>query len=376
MVKRDNFHKDEVRKVFGVIAVEVEVLPFTLAAPGTNYDLDKEFTASIYYCSIYSPWRKEPGICPGERDLKQYEIELADMKAHGITNPLCWQMDKWDLESFREVLRLRREMGMVNRPLYSMPESNLHCGSTLTAENEPVLKERIDAVLQVVEEELGHRDVYFYGIDESTQYEKEFPIWRKMHEFGAKTFVSDCKYPEPLSMAGVPGNIVDLIVRAWLPEPEMKNYTRIRHENNGKVWCYGMPQGGVENPAYYRRYYGVLCYFSDYDGFATYCYYEAFGHPWNDNDHYYRDHNMVYPTADGIVGTLQWEGMREAVDDIRYLTTLRQQMRANANVPEAAWLIAEANAFLDSVNPLSCDLVQVRNKTIELLLAFSDITGY
>jgi hypothetical protein len=46
---------------------------------------------------------------------------------------------------------------------------------------------------------------------------------------------------------------------------------------------------------------------------------------WNDFDagHYgWRHHNMTYPTVDGVIDTIQWEGYREGVDDARYLTTL------------------------------------------------------
>jgi hypothetical protein len=31
---------------------------------------------------------------------------------------------------------------------------------------------------------------------------------------------------------------------------------------------------------------------------------------------------MVYPTVDGVIDTIQWEGFREGVDDVRYLSTL------------------------------------------------------
>jgi len=44
---------------------------------------------------------------------------------------------------------------------------------------------------------------------------------------------------------------------------------------------------------------------------------------WNDFDgEIFRDHNAVYPTVDGVIDTIQWEGFREGVDDVRYLSTL------------------------------------------------------
>jgi hypothetical protein len=55
-----------------------------------------------------------------------------------------------------------------------------------------------------------------------------------------------------------------------------------------------------------------------------YAYQHGFGdHIWNDFDHErFRDHVFAYPTSNGIIDTIQWEGFREAVDDVRYLATL------------------------------------------------------
>jgi hypothetical protein len=44
---------------------------------------------------------------------------------------------------------------------------------------------------------------------------------------------------------------------------------------------------------------------------------------WNDWDGlYYRTSSLAYPAADKPISTLAFEGLREAVDDVRYLTAL------------------------------------------------------
>jgi hypothetical protein len=54
-----------------------------------------------------------------------------------------------------------------------------------------------------------------------------------------------------------------------------------------------------------------------------YAYQHGFGNIWNDFDHpEFRDHVFAYPTTNGLVSTVQWEGFRSAVDDVRYLSTL------------------------------------------------------
>ena len=54
-------------------------------------------------------------------------------------------------------------------------------------------------------------------------------------------------------------------------------------------------------------------------------------------DRTYRDHVFAYPTLNGVIDTIQWEGFREAVDDVRYLTTLCARIaKAKTNAASAA----------------------------------------
>ena len=115
----------------------------------------------------------------------------------------------------------------------------------------------------------------------------------------------------------------------------------------------------------YRRNYGIRLWKHNYDGFATYCYYETFGHPWDDFDsQHYRDHNLVYPTADGVIDTLAWEGFREAVDDIRYACTLALAIQNNPAHPQAK----AAKAFLDGINGEEPNLDALRRDIINWIL--------
>lgn len=83
------------------------------------------------------------------------------------------------------------------------------------------------------------------------------------------------------------------------------------------------PKCGVEEPETYRRNYGLLLWQKDYDGAMDWAYQGGFGSIWNDFDNpNWRDHVFAYPTIDGVIDTIQWEGWREGVNDIRYLTTL------------------------------------------------------
>ena len=66
----------------------------------------------------------------------------------------------------------------------------------------------------------------------------------------------------------------------------------------------------------------------------NYAYQHAFGDIWNDFDHpKYRDHVFAYPVSNGLISTVQWEGFREAADDIRYLTAALSMK----DQPESEW---------------------------------------
>ena len=97
------------------------------------------------------------------------------------------------------------------------------------------------------------------------------------------------------------------------------------HRVGSKIFSYSNPQVGVEEPLLYRYNYGLALWKANYDGAMTFAYQWAYGHIWNDFDsERFRDHCFAYPTTNGVVGTLQWEGFREGVDDVRYVTTLEK----------------------------------------------------
>ena len=86
-----------------------------------------------------------------------------------------------------------------------------------------------------------------------------------------------------------------------------------------------------------------------FDGSMEQGYEAGFTHPWNDfDDSRYRGLSFVYPTMNGFVGTLQWEGHREGIDDVRYMTTLEQAIAGAP--PQKAALARQAQAWLDGLD--------------------------
>ena len=90
----------------------------------------------------------------------------------------------------------------------------------------------------------------------------------------------------------------------------------------GYFGWYAQQHVGVENPAFCRRQYG----FGPYRAGLS-CNYNYAHHldGYNDSvDDLYRPMQFVYGSGSGCIDTLQWEGFREGLDDIRYATLLKR----------------------------------------------------
>ena len=168
------------------------------------------------------------------------------------------------------------------------------------------------------------------------------------------------------------GDLLDLPIMARMSADEVPRVHDIGHQ----IYNYSMPQGGEEQPFKYRYFFGHWLLRSGMDGSHTYAYQhalglgESMGRPWDDFDNaIYRSHMLTYPTVDGIVGTLQWEGVRAAVDDVRYATTLREAATSaiGSADPAAVALGEAARAWLEQVDILG-DLGALRREMVDHIL--------
>jgi hypothetical protein len=191
----------------------------------------------------------------------------------------------------------------------------------------------------------GAGQVYLYLRDEATGKElaAERAVAAGIHRAGAKTWVA-C-YNDYFPIAG------DFIDVANLSGPPVsRELINKIHARGAMAFNYGNPQCGTEYPEVYRRNYGLLLWQHNYDGAFDFAYYWPFGDAWNDFDDpsVYRDHNMVYPTAHGVVDTIEWAGWREGATDMRYLGTLLQaiQIAKTAGRDESA---RQAESWLHSL---------------------------
>jgi len=119
-----------------------------------------------------------------------------------------------------------------------------------------------------------------------------------------------------------------------------------------RIYCYANPLSAPEVPETYRRNYGLRLWKAGYTGHMNYAYNAARGYSqWNDFDYapqdtyHERDYCLAYTTSNGVVDTVQWEGFREGVDDVRYLSTLLEAMQAAKQDPARAAVAGECEKF-------------------------------
>lgn len=94
-------------------------------------------------------------------------------------------------------------------------------------------------------------------------------------------------------------------------------------------------QATNENPLKNRFYAGYFLFISQLGGIAPYVYQKIRGNTYDDfsgQNHKERTLNLVYPSKNGLIDTLQWEALREGLDDYRLLELLTQQLSSRAKM--------------------------------------------
>jgi len=300
-----------------IMNVRVTILPLDLEPAPVEY--------GIFYYGYLSAWPIE-GIQSNYKSPEQYALELQNLKEHGVSYPIMFQTP--DLTKLDSALLLRSQSGL---PLDHIYFGNASDGLSLTGN--PTSGSDLNALKTLVTNyktkanQYGFGDAYFYGIDEVTGdvLASERPAWGAVHQAGGKVFVT-C-YDDAI---GIVGDLLDVAV-LWGPLDPIQ--AGLWHSQGKKIFSYSNPQVAMENPEIYRKNYGFTLWDAGYDGEMAFAYQYGFGHIWNDFDNSpFRDHVFAYPTSNGVIETVQWEGFQEGVDDTRYLATLKKYGRSDASI--------------------------------------------
>jgi hypothetical protein len=338
-----------VKSQVGIVAhlpIEIRVLDFTLS-----------------HSMLENNWYAQTGW--GDRTWITEDralLEMHNLINHGVDYVGLFEKRKL----LPEAIRLMRKAGLATDKIYIQPHADY--GISLQYDTPASVSEMAKAWLATAKA-AGCDQLYLYLIDEGREdtLKAEKPLAEAIRALGAKTWVACYS-----NYFGIGGDFIDVANIAG--GPVGSDLVQKIHSAGKKVFCYANPQGGVERPERYRRNYGLLLWQHDYDGSCDWSWYWQFGpnenpNSWDDFNHpVYRDHMMVYPTKNGLVDTIQWEGWREGVNDTRYVATLIREIaaaRKRGQIKTAdeadAWLLQLKNGGSAAL----ADLEAVRNGVIE-----------
>lgn len=337
----------------------VQILPISLYPPNIQY--------GIYYLGIIST----SNSILEAKTVEQFTAEMLDMKKHGITNPTIWypSIDN----TFTQELEIRQQCGIDNTTIYYIQGSSTWNDITI------VTAQQISE-LKTLCIPYGMETLYLYGYDEHNLDTPEIRAQIDMvHENGAKIFCAQ----EPRSFSSQAtdiADVLDLAIVGFGLDSELSTiyHSYISFDNvKHKIFSYSHPQAVPELPHTFRKNYGLLLWQHEYDGVMDYAYQRSVNSIWNDFDFAeYRDHVFAYPTANGVIDTIQWEGFREAVNDMRYLTTLQNViMEANnrgvVTTDIDSWITTLKTADLTNV-----DFDEIRSQMIDYILQLQSSQNY
>lgn len=334
----------------GSLEFALHVLPIDLHSPKIQY--------SIYYRGTLSD---TPSISSERKDPAQFGAELNNMLAHGIKNPTVYhRLNKVELN---KTLEIRKQAGIDSSTLFYLGTGT---GNPETYEQLAELRRRLKIIKEIAGEQRIEK-IYLYGIDEAKgeKLVSQRKAWQMVKNEGVQVFTAG--YAETFPVVG---DLLDLLVMAGkLQKSQAENFHRAGH----KIFSYANPQTGPENPEIFRRNYGLELWRNDYDGAMPYAYQDSMGFIWNDFDHVrYRDHNFTYPTVDGVIDTLAWEGFREGIDDVRYVTTLEDILETLPKPYSPSAL--EALQYLEELREgLPSNLGEVRTTIVHHILRLSSV---
>jgi hypothetical protein len=340
------------------IKISLVVLPFSLAP--------SNMTQSIYYYGLLSNgWNGGVGSIGYIKNHMQLKAELDDMKSHGITNPAIFQ--QWRSPDLGTFMQYFRASGFTDNSIYyvGLGPQGMQNPST------------VGSVLSYMNY-YGINSVYFYGKDEAigSTLINQRDSWTAIRNAGGKIFVSGYAASQfPPGNFEEMGDIQDLQIQCDyynnLTIAQRQTEAAKWHSRGHKIFSYDNPQMGLELPLTYRRNFGLMLWQVNYDGAMNYIYQSDYGNVWNDWDdpgNNYKDHNMTYPTSNGVLDTLQWEGYAAGITDLRYMATLQAAITAaKANGKDTAsaenWLTILKNSNLETQ-----DMDAIRTQMISFIL--------
>ena len=306
---------DKSGKKLGSIPVDLKVLPFELPAPKSYTNPERDFLTASYSYICYSMIMEMNG---GDLELakKQLEPVLRDQVEHN-------QMIHWNRGGYAEMLEtveVMKKVGMRTDLLLMGPPPGL---PFWMEGPEKRMKAEASLAAEWADKTFGHHNIYLgWGDEPGAGWIKQIrPTCKIYQDEGFKFIIATGN-----SLFYKAGYFYDWHNVSQDPitasAPPLWNQVDAAH-----VAWYANMHVGPENPTYNRMQYGMGAYLQ---GFSAFCNYAHHFGPYNDWSQGYRPMIFAYGIYDGVLDTIQWEGFREGVDDIRYATLMTDLARKAA----------------------------------------------
>lgn len=348
------------------IPFEVRVLPFELPLPRTFHDPERPFV---------------PGCYVNGATASHHDGVAKNFAAHGVRN-IYMRPCHGDTGDLRHQYDVFARNGMDTTRFFALGPP----GSTMTSypprpddKEYFAYRERVAAATNIVREirkVVGETaDIISFGGDElpPDKVLKERAIWQVYQSLGISMIATTHYHPYLffcLDWANIP-------LQPW--DGSKVNAVTL-HEANpdiGLVW-YADPHSGPENPAFARRGYGWTTWRNDYDGFFQYIVYrDNWVDTWVAMQRPLRGLMLTYPQGETVIDTLEWEGVREAVDDIRYGTLLRElafKAKKSKDI-QTVYIGRAALHWIAEVDFERSSLGYLRKETIRRILMLREALG-
>ena len=338
----------------GEIPVAIRVLDFALPRPKCYFDDTLDFFVSSYTYNCFAMIMAQNG---GDVELakRQFKATMENLVAHN--QDINWL--RWGLQAETFTCwRLMKEAGL---------RTDVAVGGVGAADTAAGARRNAEAVDRL----LGHHNVYIgYGDEPSPRWvAAKRHIFKTNQEAGFKFILAG--KDQVFRKAGY---IYDWHNVAKAPEDGSTTALWNQFGSSPHVAWYAAMHVGVENPEYNRRQNGLAAYLAGYSALCNYAHHYG---PYNDDATGYRPMVFAYGIYDGVLDTLQWEGFREGVDDIRYATamvTLARQA-AKSSLIDARYAGNKALQYLASFKRDADDLNTARGEMVRHILALRDILG-
>lgn len=338
----------------GEIPVAIRVLDFVLPAPKCYGDPRKDFLVSSYSY-----------ICQDQiAELNGYDVELArrqlvavlrNQVAHNQTMHMV--RGNMDPKAF-DCIAAMREAGMRTDVLQAGVSPRVQ-------DSREESRARAQRVADELDRRYGHHNVFVgYGDEPGAAWlAKARPVYEDYQRAGLRFFIAG--HDAVFHRAGY--------LYDWhniAKDPSDSSSTKLWNalQNGNRIAWYANHHVGTENPAFNRRQNGLAAYLSGYTALCNYAHH--FG-PYNDDSTTYKPMVFAYGRYGGVIDTLQWEGFREGIDDIRYatlMTDLARKAQTSADV-RLRYLGGQAMQMLAALDVKGCDQDACRAEMVRFIEA-------